>query len=231
MENNCNTKKCTKCNEIKNISEFGYDKKGKYFVKSVCKVCKRKIDKYYVTHNKTSVVNSLKKYHKSEKGKQTLKKSRVKWRENNRETYLKSSKKSNLKFRLNNKEKINFWFREKRKTDPIFKLSCNIRSSIYTSLKENKLIKNSKTHEILGCSFEQLKQHLESKFESWMNWDNYGKYNGELNHGWDIDHIIPISTAVTEEDVIRLNHYSNLQPLCSYVNRVIKRDYTTHVSP
>jgi hypothetical protein len=52
----------------------------------------------------------------------------------------------------------------------------------------------------------------------------YGKYNGELNYGWDIDHIIPLAPAETEEDVIRLNHYTNLQPLCSYTNRYIKKD-------
>lgn len=57
-----------------------------------------------------------------------------------------------------------------------------------------------------------------------MNWDNYGKYNGELNHGWDIDHIIPISNAKTEEEVYILNHYSNLEPLCSKINRDIKID-------
>ena len=76
----------------------------------------------------------------------------------------------------------------------------------------------------LGCSLEELKVYIESKFEPWMSWDNYGKYNGELNYGWDIDHITPISKANTEEDVIKLNHYSNLQPLCSRVNRDIKRD-------
>ena len=57
-----------------------------------------------------------------------------------------------------------------------------------------------------------------------MNWDNYGRYNGELNYGWDIDHKIPTSSAITEEDVIKLNHYTNLQPLCSFINRVVKRD-------
>ena len=57
-----------------------------------------------------------------------------------------------------------------------------------------------------------------------MNWSNHGLYNGQLNYGWDIDHIIPLSSVKTEEDVIRLNHYTNLQPLCSFVNRVIKRD-------
>ena len=57
-----------------------------------------------------------------------------------------------------------------------------------------------------------------------MNWENYGLYNGELNYGWDIDHIIPNSSALTEDEFIKLNHYTNLQPLCSKVNRHIKRD-------
>jgi 5-methylcytosine-specific restriction endonuclease McrA len=57
-----------------------------------------------------------------------------------------------------------------------------------------------------------------------MTWDNYGKYNGEFGYGWDIDHIIPISTAVNENEVIQLNNFINLQPLCSKINRDIKRD-------
>ena len=57
-----------------------------------------------------------------------------------------------------------------------------------------------------------------------MNWGNKGLYNGKLNYGWDIDHRIPLSLAKTEEDVIRLNHYTNLQPLCSKINRDIKRN-------
>lgn len=64
----------------------------------------------------------------------------------------------------------------------------------------------------------------DSKFEPWMTWGNRGLYNGELNYGWDIDHIIPVSSAETEEGVIKLNHYTNLQPLCSKVNRDIKKD-------
>jgi len=57
-----------------------------------------------------------------------------------------------------------------------------------------------------------------------MTWENWGLYNGEFNYGWDIDHIIPLSSAKNEEDIIILNHYTNLQPLCSKVNRYIKRD-------
>ena len=95
---------------------------------------------------------------------------------------------------------------------------------IRTSISRNGFKKESRTFEILGCSFEEFKIYLESKFESWMDWNNKGKYNGQPNYVWDIDHIVPISTATTEVDVIKLNHYTNLQPLCSKVNRDIKRD-------
>ena len=57
-----------------------------------------------------------------------------------------------------------------------------------------------------------------------MNWENKGLYNGTFNFGWDIDHIIPLSSASCKEDIIRLNHYTNLQPLCSKINREIKRN-------
>jgi 5-methylcytosine-specific restriction endonuclease McrA len=66
---------------------------------------------------------------------------------------------------------------------------------------------------------------LESKFEPWMNWSNHGNWNGcpqKINTAWDIDHIVPISSARNEEEIMKLNHYTNLQPLCSYTNRHIK---------
>lgn len=66
--------------------------------------------------------------------------------------------------------------------------------------------------------------YIESKFESWMTWENYGKYNGTINYGWDIDHILPLSIAQTEEEIFKLNHFTNLRPLCSYTNRHVKSD-------
>jgi hypothetical protein len=110
------------------------------------------------------------------------------------------------------------------KTDDIFRLSKNIRTLISNTFKIKLYTKKSKTHKILGCSYDEFKIYLESKFEDWMTWENRGLYNGELNYGWDIDHIIPISSAKTEEDIIKLNHYTNFQPLCSYTNRHIKRN-------
>lgn len=59
--------------------------------------------------------------------------------------------------------------------------------------------------------------------KEWMTWDNHGNYDGTFYFGWDYDHIIPLSTAKTKKDIIKLNHYTNYQPLCSHINRDIKK--------
>jgi len=127
-------------------------------------------------------------------------------------------------WRKANKVRINQNIRDRKKSDPLFKASCNIRRLINHAIKTYGITKQGKTVDILGCTFLELKQHLENQFELWMCWDNYGLYNGELNHGWDIDHITPLSSATSEEELIKLNHHTNLQPLCSKRNRDIKKD-------
>ena len=139
----------------------------------------------------------------------------------NNPDYQKEYRKQNSK---EIKTKRNIYLQVKKETDPLFKLTCSIRGAIRQSFKRSSYTKNSKTYKILGCSFEEVKQYLENKFEDWMSWDNRGLYNGTPNYGWDIDHIIPLASATTEDELIKLNHYSNLQPLCSYINRDIKKD-------
>lgn len=113
--------------------------------------------------------------------------------------------------------------KQRKKEDPLFKLKTAISSRIRSGIKSRNFYKNFKTKEILGCTYEDFKILIENKFEPWMTWENYGKYNGMLNYGWDLDHIIPIHTALTEDDIIKLNHNTNFQPLCSKTNRDIKR--------
>jgi hypothetical protein len=72
---------------------------------------------------------------------------------------------------------------------------------------KNTITKTNKTFDIVGCSPEFLKEHLEQQFTEGMSWDNHGLY------GWHIDHKIPLSSANTEEEIYNLCHYSNLQPL------------------
>ena len=118
----------------------------------------------------------------------------------------------------------NTYAKERRKSDPLFAISSSIRRLIRLSISRNGYSKSEKTVNIIGCSFEEFKLYLESKFESWMTWENRGLYNGEFSFGWDVDHIIPVSSGKSEEEIIKLNHYTNLQPLCSKINRDIKKD-------
>jgi len=127
-------------------------------------------------------------------------------------------------YRKNNNEKRNEYNKNRRLNDPLYKLTTNIRSSINQAFRRNSYTKKSKTAEILGCTFDEFKQHLESRFESWMTWDNHGLYNGELNYGWDIDHMIPLSSVKTEKELIKLCHFTNIKPLCSRINRDIKKN-------
>lgn len=90
---------------------------------------------------------------------------------------------------------------------------------ISRSFSQKNLKKSDNTLKVLGCSFEEFKIHIESLWESWMNWNNYGVYIVN-EQTWQIDHIIPISSAKTKKDVIRLNHFSNLRPLCSKENNL-----------
>jgi hypothetical protein len=153
--------------------------------------------------------------------------------ENKIKAYQKKKINTAIRYKANKadpikKEYINRTYREriarKCKSDPVFKLQRQIPVLLRVSIKRQGYSKKSKTFSILGCTWEELKYHLGSKFEPWMNWGNWGKYNGMQGYGWDVDHIIPVSFGKTEFEIIRLNHFTNLQPLDSYINRHIKRN-------
>jgi hypothetical protein len=168
-----------------------------------------------------------------EKHKQNMKR----WKDNNKQRIKEYNQEYNNKSDKNkikqqhkkwneiNKEKISSQFNQRYNSDNTFKLARGIKALVYSSFKTSGIKKNTRTLDVLGCSIKEFKQHIESQFEPWMNWKNKGirKVTGP-NQCWDIDHIIPISSAKTEEDIIRLNHYTNLRPLCSYINRWIKKD-------
>jgi hypothetical protein len=231
------SKKCSKCCEIKKYTEFHKQKGRKDGYRSHCKLCVKNESENYYNDNKEKILLEKKDYY--DKNGQLIKEKRKEYVNNNLEkvkittnnSYHKNKikyRETQKKYRINNKGKIrdiqNKIARNKYSLDPTYKLKSRIKNVLYYALKSISLVKKNRTHEILGCSYSELKLYLESKFESWMNWNNHGLYNGELNHGWDIDHIIPLSIAKTEDDVIKLNHYTNLQPLCSKINRDIKRN-------
>lgn len=111
--------------------------------------------------------------------------------------------------------------------DPVKKFAKKVRCLIYGGMKGGK---SKRTEEILGCTFEEFRIYIENQFEDWMSWDKHGGKNAPKGprEQFDIDHIIPISSAKTEEEVIKLNHYTNLRPFCSYENRWVKSNKTDY---
>lgn len=106
--------------------------------------------------------------------------------------------------------------REKQKArikeDPIFRAIHYLRVRIGRLLRDNGYSKNKRTLEIVGCSLEHLYSHLVlSAMKNYGYWTEYSEY--------EVDHIIPLATAKTEEDVYKLNHYTNLQYLTPEDNR------------
>ena len=118
--------------------------------------------------------------------------------------------------------------RDYRKSNPVYIAMSRLRSGINSIIKRRGLVKEKRTSEILGCTESEFIKHIESKFEDWMNWSNHSCGNkickNDFLKSWDIDHIIPISTAKNIEDIYRLNHYTNLQPMCSAKNRYYKKN-------
>jgi hypothetical protein len=90
---------------------------------------------------------------------------------------------------------------------PSNKIAHTYRSSLFRYIK----VKNPRntTKDFLGCTFQKLKNHLQSQFAEGMTWDNMGR------GGWHIDHIIPCAFF----DLTKPSHqklcfnYKNLQPL------------------
>jgi hypothetical protein len=123
------------------------------------------------------------------------------WRQRNAD-YLKEYDKKNIERKRINRRDLH----ERRKQDPAYKIERNCRGRISKAI--NRGDKAAKTKELLGCSIEELKDHLEGLFVEGMTWLNYGL-------DWHIDHILPCCSfdlLQPEQQLICFN-YKNLQPL------------------
>jgi hypothetical protein len=217
-------KTCKKCGIEKDYSDFYKEKKSKDGFRGSCKYCmslyQKNIDK-----EKRKLICKKSYYENLDTSKNYYKLNRDKIKEKRLNRYYENKKKESeysKEYSKNNRLELNEYRREydkkRLKVDVVYKLTKSIRSLIFISIKVRGYTKNSKTYIILGCSFEYFKLYIESKFENWMNWSNHGKYTGNYNETWQLDHIIPISSAKNEKDVVHLNHYTNFQPICSKVN-------------
>jgi hypothetical protein len=95
--------------------------------------------------------------------------------------------------------------RQRRKEDPLFNLRHYARTRINAALKRRGYTKRSKTSALLGADWSAVRAHIEAQFAEGMSWNNRSE--------WHIDHIIPLASAGSIEELEKLCHYTNLQPL------------------
>lgn len=101
-------------------------------------------------------------------------------------------------------------YSERCEADPVFAMAQRIRGLVANCFKNKCFKKPMKTEKMLGCTFEEFKIHIEKQFTKGMGWENRSY--------WHIDHIIPLSTAKNIDDVIKLNHHTNLRPIFAIDN-------------
>ena len=95
----------------------------------------------------------------------------------------------------------------RRKSNPSLKIEDAIRARVGIAIRKQFGVKATKTTNLIGCSIEQIRQHLEAQFLPGMTWDNHGE--------WHIDHIRPCASfdLTDPEQQKQCCHYTNLQPL------------------
>lgn len=204
------TKICKVCLINQPLSEFYKEKKREVW-KTSCKSCERAKSAAYKLANLEKVRAGYRDYARKNADRQKA----------NREKYV-----IEKKDRIAQKAK-EYWSKPENRarkaankrahyqSNAHFRILDNCRTRIYKALKHNR--KSQSTLDLIGCSLEQLRLHLESQFRDGMTWDNHGE--------WHIDHIKPCASfdLSKPDEQKKCFHYTNLQPLWA-VENILKRD-------
>lgn len=177
-------KKCYSCQEEKPHDSYYKDKSRPDGVSSRCIVCDKAKRKAYYQSN-----GDKERAQNSE------------WKTSNAEKHTRINcewVKRNPEFRASQ-------HRRRNESDSLYRFKRAIRRSTGRCFSYVTEKKRQQCESYLGTTWDKAKQHIESQFTDGMTWGNYGE--------WHIDHIKPLANAKTEVDVIRLSHYTNLQPL------------------
>jgi hypothetical protein len=222
-----NKKVCKKCDEEKSLEVFVKDKRSKDGRTGTCKVCENKRLSKFREENREKLRLRSREHFKENSDKINAR-NKVRYHDNieweherskkYRQEHLEEEYLRNKSYKDKHRDRLNArdsaYQKHRRDTEPLFKLICNIRASIKSAYNNKGYTKKNKSQEILGCDWNKFEQHLNDNL--------YGFTIEDI--GLDLDHIIPLSTATTEEEILRLNHYTNFQLLPSAYNRHIKID-------
>jgi hypothetical protein len=193
---------CRKCGIEKELCEFDFNLKRKNGYSTKCKECRREYHRDYKLKNPEKTKERTKKFYwdNHEKELNRSREKHIRFKDNEVE-YRKKNRKL-----ISEREKLRY------QNDHLYRLKVNLRNRTKLFLKSNEISKTNSTFDIVGADSKTIKDYIEKQFTEGMTWENYGYY------GWHIDHKIPLSSAKTVEEVYKLCHYTNLQPMWSYDN-------------
>ena len=185
---------------------------------------KKEETKLYLRKNKDKMKILLKEWQKKN-SELMKKKAKERYRLNHplpikvirpKEELLEMARLRNKKYYYKHRDRLmkrqNELTQNKIKKDIGYRLMVRMRFRLWSALKSHK--KNHRTLDLIGCTVEELKTHLEKQFRAGMSWNNYGR------NGWTVDHKYPLSLADlnNEVELKKVCHYTNLQPLWEYEN-------------
>lgn len=185
-------KQCVVCFEVKRQDDFKKDRRLISGISGYCKKCHNSKNRQYPKDEDAIRANGRRHYEKNKDARNEIA----------------------SKYKKDNHEWIRTWRnnyqKERRNSDVLFRVSQNIRSRVNLIIRKNKEITSGGLKDTLGCSLLELKSHIEKRFVDGMSWDNYGE--------WHLDHIMPLISAKTSEELNALCHYTNMQPLWAVDN-------------
>lgn len=176
-------KRCLSCKKVKQINDFHKNPQRIDGINTICALCRN------------TALQS--KYKKNENYAQKQREKSSEYYKNNSEECIKKS----VEYK-----------KEREKTDELYRLKKRVKRRIYDIMKKKNWEQTATKDNYLGCTYPELKAHIEKQFEVGMTWDN------NTVHGWHLDHIIPMELAATYDEAARLNHYTNLRPMWSTPN-------------
>lgn len=200
------TKQCGKCGKQQSLDKFSKFKSSPDGLTYTCKECVKEYDKKHYEDNKEVILQEQKV--------------RASTRRDQKAAYDKQWRlihKQELAVRdqlyfQEHKQEILAKQRQRKVNDPKYKLAALLRTRLWTILSNKTLPKKSKLLDYLGCTLPELLYHLEKQFKPGMTWENQGE--------WHVDHILPLTPEepITEEEMYKRCHFTNLQPLWAIDN-------------
>lgn len=220
---------CRKCGETKLLEAFvgtvapiKIKKMSTYATCKECRVVVQKEDWSKLTEKKCSKCLIVKDISKFSTCHSQCKECVADWRQENKEKNAEYQREHLKDPEIRRKRNITrgVWRKNKRANDPLFVIEKTLRDRLYHLVKSGKAKKQERAINLVGCTLEELKAHLESYWEPLMSWSNYGKPKNKGDLAWEIDHVV----CCNFYDLLELGqqkecfHWKNLRPIWGHLN-------------